>query len=107
MQLSPTQKKQYRTIGHKLNPVVIVAERGLTESVALELDRALGDHELIKVKLAFGDPKTRKQFAEELCEKHQAQLVQCIGKMILIYRAAKNPNPKLSNLIRHKHELVG
>lgn len=98
--LDSAKKKHFRSLGHKLNPIVTVADRGLTEGVDNELERALEDHELIKVKLAFGDPKARKALAEELCLRHKAELVQSIGKMILIYRAAKKPNPRLSNLLR-------
>ena len=104
--MNQTQKKQLRTIGHKLNPVVIVSDRGMNEGIEEELQRALNDHELIKVKLAFDDPAARKEFAQELCQQINAELVQAIGKVILIYRAAEKPNPKLSNLERNKHLLV-
>ena len=106
MKLDQAKKKQLRTIGHKLNPVVIVSDRGMSEGIEQELERALDDHELIKVKLAFEDPAVRKQFAAELCEDHNAVLVQAIGKVILIYRAAQQPNPKLSNIERNKHLMV-
>ena len=104
--MNQAKKKQLRTIGHKLNPVVIVSDRGMSEGIEQELDRALNDHELIKVKLAFEDPAVRKQFAAELCEQCSAELIQAIGKIILIYRAAKKPNPKLSNIERNKHLMV-
>lgn len=100
MTLDPARKKQLRTIGHQLNPVVMVAERGLSEGVDLELERALEDHELIKVKLAVADPAERRALAAELCERHRAELVQAVGKVILIFRKAQKPNPKLSNLLR-------
>ena len=51
--------RQLRAIGHKLKPVVTVAGNGLSDAVRLELDRALEDHELIKVKLAVGDRSAR------------------------------------------------
>lgn len=100
MPLDSDRKKKFRTIGHQLNPVVMVAERGLSEGVGLELERALEDHELIKVKLAVADPAERRAMAAELCEQHRAELVQAVGKVILIYRKALKPNPKLSNLLR-------
>jgi RNA-binding protein len=100
MPLDPDRKKKFRTIGHQLNPVVMVAGKGLTEGVGLELERALEDHELIKVKLNLADPAERREMAAELCEQHRAELVQAVGKVILIYRKALKPNPKLSNLLR-------
>lgn len=100
MSLSTEQKKHYRTIGHKLNPLVTVAGKGLTEAIQLEVDRALEDHELIKVKFAVGDRDAKKQLIRELCDIVEAEIVQEIGHIALIYRRALEPNPKLSNLLR-------
>lgn len=100
MPLDQARKKQLRAIGHQLKPVVTVSEKGVSEGVLLELERALEDHELIKVKLAVNDPQARRELAAELCQQSGAELVQAVGKMILVVRAAKKPNPKLSNLIR-------
>lgn len=100
MSLTPEQRKQYRTIGHKLNPLVTVAGKGLTENIQLEVDRALEDHELIKVKFAVGDRDVKKQLIQELCTIVEAIVVQEIGNIALIYRPAIEPNPKLSNLLR-------
>jgi RNA-binding protein len=105
MELTQAQKKQYRTIGHKLKPVVTIADKGINEGVETELERALEDHELIKVKLPATDPATRKQLAAQLCETHKATLIQAIGRILLIYRPAKKPSPRLSNILRMQHEL--
>lgn len=98
--LSASDKKHLRSIGHKLNPVVMIGDRGYSEAVDLEVERALNDHELIKVKINVGEPAERKELITEMCEARQATLVQAIGKIALIYRAAAKPNPKLSNLQR-------
>ena len=92
--------KQLRAIGHKLNPVVTIAGNGLTENVLAELERALGDHELIKVKLAVGSREARSAVAQEICDRSGAELVQSIGNVIVILRRSANPDPRLSNLIR-------
>src|SRR4051812_20128535 len=100
MPLDSDRKKQLRTIGHQLKPVVMISERGLSEGVSLELERALEDHELIKVKLGVADPAARRALADELCEQHRAELVQAVGKVVLIFRKAQKQNPRLSNLLR-------
>ena len=100
MTTSSADKKYLRSLGHQLKPVVTVAGNGLTEGVLAELDRALGDHELIKVKLAVGDKETKKATVDEICLQSKAQLIQSIGHMILLFRKADKPNPKLSNLLR-------
>jgi RNA-binding protein len=98
MKLSNEEKKHYRSIGHDLNPVVTIAGNGLSEGVLTEIDRALNDHELIKVKVAVGDRETRAAVISELCEVTQATDVQQIGKVVLLLREAKKPNAKLSNI---------
>jgi RNA-binding protein len=92
--------KQLRAIGHKLRPVVTVAGNGLSDSVISEVERALKDHELIKIKLAVGDKAARTEIAEELCVRTGSEVVQSIGNVILVLRRTKNPDPGLSNLIR-------
>ena len=93
--------KQLRAIGHKLKPVVTVAAKGLSEAVMLEIERALSDHELIKVKVAVGDRATRQGVADEICASTGAELVQVTGGILLLLRRSAQPDPRLSNLIRH------
>lgn len=100
MSLSQAQKKAFRSIGHHLNPVVTVSENGISEGVLAELDRALSDHELIKVKLALTERDDRAAMLQELVTTSGAELVQTIGKMALLYRRNPKVNPKLSNVQR-------
>ena len=93
-------KKALRSIGHKLNPIVTVAGNGLNENVKIEIDRALEDHELIKVKYTVGDRDLKKELIEQTIEASRSILVQSIGNVALLYRPAKEPDPKKSNLLR-------
>ena len=86
MPLTQEQKKQFKSIGHHLKPVLIVADNGLTEGVLAELERALSDHELIKVQLRIVERESRLAAINALCKAGHAALVQAIGKMALIYR---------------------
>jgi RNA-binding protein len=101
MPISPDRKKQFRTIGHKLNPIVTIAGNGLSEGVLIELNRALDDHELIKVKLALPEREDRKTVIEELGRLPKVEIIQEIGKVVLLYKPNKKANPKLSNLQRN------
>ena len=92
--------KQLRAIGHKLKPVVTIAGKGLTETVLAELDRALTDHELIKIKLAVGSREARSEMAKQVSERSGADIIQSIGNVLLILRRSEKPDPKLSNLIK-------
>lgn len=102
MSLSPEQRREYRGIAHHLKPVIIIGDKGLTEGLQQELDRALNDHELIKIKVASPDRDQRQEAVAALCEASGAELVQTIGKIAVIMRRASKPNPKLSNLQRYR-----
>jgi RNA-binding protein len=103
MPLSITEKKRFRQIGHQLNPVVMLGGQGLTEGVMAEIERALEDHELIKVRIGGEDREARRAVIDAITGQTRSEAVQIIGKLVLLYRAAKLPHPKLSNVMRHNH----
>lgn len=101
MQTQQQQKKHYRAIGHILDPIVTIAAKGLSETVLTELNRALHDHELIKIRI-ISDRESRKDILNELVNATQATVIQTIGGIALILRKSSEPNAALSNLLRHQ-----
>lgn len=98
MSLTNNQKKQLKNIGHALKPVVTVAGNGLSEGVLKETERAISDHELVKIKVAIEDRDVRQQVVSELCDTLNGELVQQIGKVALIYRRSTKAELKTSNI---------
>ncbi|MCL4163447.1 UNVERIFIED_CONTAM: hypothetical protein GTU68_038837 [Idotea baltica] len=70
-----------------------------------ELNRALKDHELIKIKIAVDDRELRQELVKTICADTQSDSVQTIGKVALLLRKNSRPNPKTSNLMRYLSEL--
>lgn len=101
MPLSNADKKRFRSIGHGLHPIVTIAEKGLSETVRGEIDRALSQHELIKVKVVGADREQKAELVKTLQKDFSAECVQQIGHVVLLYRAAKEPDPRLSNILRN------
>jgi len=99
--LNTQQKKSLRGVAHHLDPVVAVSERGLSEGIVEETERALRDHELIKVKVLGGDRSERASIAAELAIETSATVLQQIGKIAVLYRHNPKANPKLSNVARY------
>ena len=89
MPLSKSQIKFLRAKCHDLKPVIMLGQKGLTEAVLEELDKALDHHELVKIKLSVDDREARQQLADEICNHSQAEAVQSIGKTLSIYRPNK------------------
>ncbi len=96
--IDPESRKRLRGIGHALHPVVTIAANGLSEAVGAELERALREHELIKVKLAISDRELRRQLTRRIVADFNATIVQEIGKIVLIYRHNPHPDPRLTNV---------
>ena len=83
--LSPAERKQLKARAHKLEPVVIIGAKGLTDEVVKEVEAALKAHELIKVRAAL-ERDDREVALKALCERTGAKAVQHIGKVLVIYR---------------------
>ena len=94
-------KKAFRGVAHHLDPIVSVSDRGLSDGIIAETERALTDHELIKVKVNALQKADRLAITEMLAEQTQATVIQNIGKIAVLYRKHPRPNPKLSNVSRY------
>ena len=86
-ELSERQRRHLRGLAHALKPVVRLGNAGLTAAVTQEAERALHDHELIKVKAPGGDRAARDALFEELAGATRSALVQRIGNVAVLYRA--------------------
>jgi len=95
IKLTSTQRQYLKGLAHTLSPVVLIGEKGLTEAVLKEAERALAAHELIKIKAGSGEKETRSQWLEQICQALGAAPVQQIGKILVIYRAAEKPGIQL------------
>jgi len=89
--LTSAQRSFLRAKAHSLNPVVMIADSGLSENVMKELERSIASHELIKVKVAAADRELRESMLEQICTELKAAPVQHIGKILVIYRPAAKP----------------
>jgi putative YhbY family RNA-binding protein len=86
--LTPAERKQLKARAHKLEPVVIIGAKGLTDDVVAEIERALNGHELIKVRAPGLEREQRHAALKDICERTGAEPVQEIGKVLVLYRAA-------------------
>lgn len=100
--ISQADKKRFKAIAHHLKPVVFIAGNGLSETVVKEIDRALTDHELIKIRVAVGDRHERRKIIEAAGTSTASEIVQSIGNIAVLYKAADKPNPALSNILQSK-----
>ena len=93
MALSGKQKNYLRGIAHTQNPIVTIGSKGLTDAVMNEIELALEQHELVKVKLPGADKQEKTSLLALITAKSDSEPVQLIGRVGVIYR--KNPEPKI------------
>jgi RNA-binding protein len=86
MALSEKQKKHLRRLAHPMSPIVMLGNAGLTEGVVNELERALHDHELVKVAARVGERTQRDAALNDLAARTRSELVQRIGHVGVFYR---------------------
>ena len=84
--MTPAERKLLKARAHHLEPVVLIGNKGLTDEVVNEVDRALKAHELIKVRAPGLDRDAREVAFQSLSERTGAEAVQIIGKLCVLYR---------------------
>jgi RNA-binding protein len=95
MELTEKQKKHLRGRAHAIKPVLLVGQNGFSDALQLEFERALKDHELVKVRVRGAERDDRDALLGQLATTTDATLVQRIGNVGLFYR----PNPERPRII--------
>ena len=84
--MTPKERQALKARAHKLEPVVSIGGKGLTEAVLAEIDFALKSHELLKVRAAAMDRHERAAAFSAICARTGAEPVQHVGKVFVFYR---------------------
>ena len=84
--LSSSERKALKARAHKLDPVVQIGAKGLTEEVVAEIELALKAHELIKVRAGGLERDDRDSLWKAIAARTGAQEVQQVGKIVVLYR---------------------
>ncbi|MFL9925438.1 ribosome assembly RNA-binding protein YhbY [Herbaspirillum lusitanum] len=96
LKLTPAERSELRAEAHALNPVVLIGESGLTDSVLKEINLSLNAHGLIKIRVFGDDREQRIAIYDTVCEQLKAAQVQHIGKLLVIYRPKKDAEKERS-----------
>ena len=87
--LTGKQKRYLRGIGHNLNAIFQIGKDGVHQSQVDSIDDALTAHELIKVKILESCMQSKNEIAIELSMRTKADVVQILGRTILLYKTRK------------------
>ena len=84
--LTGKQKRFLRHEAHHLNAIFQIGKDGLHEN---QIDEALESRELIKVKILESCQQDKNEIAQELSLKTDAEVVQILGRTIILYRESE------------------
>ncbi|MBA3821463.1 MAG: ribosome assembly RNA-binding protein YhbY [Deltaproteobacteria bacterium] len=96
--LTGKQRRHLRSLAHELRPLVQIGKAGIDDGLVAAIDRALTDHELIKVKVGDAAGVDRHEAAEALATKTHSEIAQVLGHTVLLYR----PHPEEPTIVLPK-----
>lgn len=85
MNLKYSQRKKLKALAHDLRPVIQVGKKGLTDELTSAVDKALLDHELIKMKFV-GFKEEKRDIIDSVVESTGCIVVEIIGHVAILYR---------------------
>lgn len=87
--LTGKQKRYLRSLAHHLDPIFQVGKAGVNDNLISQLKDALEARELLKVSILQNCDQDKKEVAQELASGTEAELVQLIGKTIVLYKESR------------------
>lgn len=84
--LTAAQTRFLRGQAHGIKAMLQVGSKGVTDALIAEIDAALEQHELIKVKVGAADREARDAMIDDLAARTASALVQRIGHVAILYR---------------------
>lgn len=93
--LTGKQKRFLRAEAHHLNAIFQIGKDGLHSKQITGIDEALEARELIKVKILETCTTPKEEIAQELAEKTNCEIVQILGRTLILYRTGEKELYKL------------
>lgn len=87
--LTNNEKKQLKAIASTLDTKYQIGKNEITDTVVAMLDKALTAHELIKIDVMKAVVAPIMELALDLSSKLNAEVVQVVGRVIVLYRFNK------------------
>ena len=92
--MTTKQRAYLKGLAMNLDPIFQIGKNSMTPEVTKAIQEALDARELIKISVLQNCMDDPKEIARVLAERTGSQVVQVIGKKIVLYKEAKE-NPKI------------
>ena len=93
--MTSKQRAYLKSLAMTQEPILQIGKSSLTPEFTASVDEALAARELIKISILQNCLEDPRQMAETLAERTHSQVVQVIGRKIVLYREGKNEKKKI------------
>ena len=92
MDLTSKQRAYLKSLSGKIEPIFQIGKSSLTPSLTDAVSDALEKRELVKISVLKNCADDPKELAQIVAERTHADVVQVIGKKIILYRPSRKSN---------------
>lgn len=93
--MTSKQRAYLKGLAMNMEPILQLGKGGVTPENTASVDEALAARELIKISVLQNCLYDTREMAEVLAERTRSQVVQVIGRKIVLYREGKNEKKKI------------
>ena len=93
--MTSKQRAYLKSLAMKMDAILQLGNGGVTPENTASVDEALAARELIKISVLQNCLEDPKEMAQVLAERTHSQVVQVIGKKIVLYREGKKEKKKI------------
>lgn len=89
------QRAYLKSLAMTMEPIFQIGKNSMTPELTGAISEALEARELIKISVLKNCADDPKELASLLAERTRSQVVQVIGKKIVLYKEGKDKNKKI------------
>ena len=93
--MTTKQRAYLKGLAMTMEPIFQIGKNSMTPELTKAIQAALDARELIKVSVLKNCADDPRALAELLAERTRAQVVQVIGKKIVLYKEGKDKNKRI------------
>ena len=99
------ERAAWRAKANSLEPLFQVGKGGISDALIKQTDDALRARELIKLKVLLeSSPVSVREAANEIAQRTQAEVIQVIGGVIVLYRESEELKQKAAQKARRRRK---
>ena len=93
--MTTKQRAYLKSLAMTMDPIFQIGKNSMTPELTKAVEEALNARELIKVSVLKNCADDPRALAEILAERTKSQVVQVIGKKIVLYQEGKDKNKRI------------